>query len=186
MPFWLMYYATQGVSTSWQRSRESSRVPSMAAHRGTDGLWREIPLQSYIVSMTCLTTTVSTSLFYNSSGLDLWHCAGWFRAQLSKQPIHHQQPQSLVLVTQPLHTPDVAASSLEISTKLMFPGNGCILVPSDQQVPALFLVSGRSIPLADCLPNSRSKILLKMDKPKIANMHLYESHFNLLQSTRRN
>lgn len=90
-----------------------------------------------------------------STSLSKWHCAGCGMAQLSEQPSHHKQPQSLVFLTQPLQTLDVAAKSPEIRSKLTFSAYGYILVPqsalvvTDQQVPALMFVLNRSIPLVD-------------------------------------
>lgn len=69
-----------------------------------------------------------------STSLSKWHCAGCGMAQLSEQPSHHKQPQSLVLLTQPLQTPDVAAKSPEIRSKLTFSAYGYILVPQSALV----------------------------------------------------
>lgn len=126
-----------------------------------------------------------------STSLSKWHCAGCGMAQLSEQPSHHKQPQSLVLLTQPLQTPDVAAKSPEISSKLTFSANGYILVPQSALVGLSDRSAGASTDVCikqvnstcgsqySSWPNSRTRRFLKLDKA-YASQHAMPFHEALI------
>lgn len=173
-PFCLKYYATKGVSNSLRRPRGTSRVPSMAAHLGTDGPWKEFPLKSCMDSVNDLPTAttrlvegfdnvISTScelLAYGTALADSLH-------HISKQPVHHKNLKAGFKAGSKAHTrcgchyQDVIGQWLDPCSS-GFTGRSLRQINRCQSF--FFFVSDRPIPLVDCLPNSRTTIFLKMDK----------------------